>query len=72
MPNAIPGTVAEGEEIADLEKIFWIVNVSKYPELRKIEGCSALTDLNATITDCKEIMKMAKGFGVKDEYIFRD
>ena len=52
MPNAIPGTVAEGEEIADLEKIFWIVNVSKYPELRKIEGCGALTDLNATITDC--------------------
>ena len=52
MPNAIPGTVAEGEEITDLEKIFWIVNVSKYPELRKIEGCNALTDLNATITDC--------------------
>ena len=58
--------------LADVEKIFWIVNVSDYEELRKIEGCERLTDLKATTTDCHEIVKMAKSFGVKDEYIFRD
>ena len=58
--------------LADLEKIFWIVNVSGYEELRNIKGCEKLIDLKATTTDCQEIVKMAKSFGVKDEYIFRD
>ena len=58
--------------LADLEKIFWIVNVSGYEELRNIKGCEKLIDLKATTTDCHEIVKMAKSFGVKDEYIFRD
>ena len=32
-------------------KIMWIVNNSKYEELRKIEGCSTLWDLTATTSD---------------------
>ena len=55
-----------------LEKIFWILNNSAYPELRKLEGCETLTDLKATTTDCQDIMKMAKGFGVPDENIYRN
>ena len=62
----------ETAPVGELEKLFWIVNVSKYPELRKLGGCEDLTDLLATTTDCKDIMKMAKGLGVKDENIFRD
>ena len=68
-PNAAPQVAPVSNE---LQKIFWILNVSKYPELRKLEGCQDLTDLNATIPDCLEIMKMAKGLGVRDENIYRD
>ena len=59
--------------IADkVEKIFWIVNNSKYDELRKIEGCTTLWDLNATPVDVQVIKKMAKGLGVKDENLYHD
>jgi hypothetical protein len=30
-----------------------------------------LTDLKATTTDCEDIVKMAKGLGVPEKYIFR-
>ena len=68
-PNAVHKVAPVSDELV---KMFWIVNVSKYSELRKLEGCQDLTDLNATTTDCVDIMKMAKGLGVKDENIFRD
>ena len=57
---------------AKVEKIFWIVNNSVYDELRKIEGCETLTDLKATTTDCQDILKIAKGFEVPDENIYRN
>ena len=58
-------------EVKELQKIFWIFNCTVYDELRKQEGCETLTDLKATTTDCEDIVKMAKGLGVPDEYIFR-
>ena len=73
-PNPTPAAVTdEGDvsEVKDLEKIFWIFNCTVYDELRKQEGCETLTDLKATTTDCEDIVKMAKGLGVPDEYIFR-
>lgn len=30
-----------------------------------------MTDLKATTTDCEDIVKMAKGLGVPEKYIFR-
>ena len=73
-PKPIPAAETGGDdvsEVKDLEKIFWIFNCSVYDELRKQEGCETLTDLKATTTDCEDIVKMAKGLGVPDEYIFR-
>ena len=45
---------------------------AKYEELRKIEGCKTLYDLNATITDAKHIIAIADAIGVKDEHRFID
>ena len=53
-------------------KIMWIINNSNYEELRKIEGCQTLWDLNATTTDVQVIKKMAKALGVTDEHLYHD
>ena len=45
-------------------KIFWLATEAKYDELRKVEGCETLYDLNATITDGEHIMAIADAIGV--------
>ena len=42
------------------ELYFWISNNDNYSDLRNIEDCGTLNDLNATPRDCKEILKFAR------------
>ena len=48
----------------DLVKIFWMINNSKYDQLRVIKGCETLSDLTATPKDIVFIEKMAKFYGI--------
>ena len=59
-------------KMQELVKIFWIINNSKYDQLRLLKGCENLADLEATPKDVVFIEKMAKCFGVEDENLFKD
>lgn len=52
--------------------IFWIITDKDYSQLRKVEGCENLSDLNATKSDSVHILNFAKKLGVKDGMIFRN
>ena len=47
-----------------LEKIFWLITENDYSELRKIDGCKELGNLDATIKDGKHMISMADAFGI--------
>ena len=56
----------------NLVKMFWMINNSKYDQLRKIKGCETLGDLTATPKDIVFIEKMAKAYGVADDDFYKD
>ena len=56
----------------DLVKIFWMINNSKYDQLRLIQGCETLGDLTATPKDIVFIEKMAKSYGVQPDDFYKD
>ena len=50
----------------------WIITDRDYSQLRKVEGCEMLGDLNATKTDSVHILEFAKAMGVTEDRIFRN
>ena len=59
------------ENFKNEQRFFWIIIDKDYEELRKIEGCEKLGDLNATKSDATHIVDFARGVGVPDENIWR-
>ena len=47
-----------------LEKIFWLITENDYSELRELDGCKDLGDLDATIKDSKHMINMADALGI--------
>ena len=50
----------------------WIITQMKYDNLRTIEGCEGLEDLEATKTDATHILNIARGFGIPESRLFRN
>ena len=51
-------------------KICWLIFCDAYGKLRLQKGCENLSDLEAVKKDKLEILKIAKGLGIKEEYSF--
>ena len=60
------------QKAVEMHKYFWMVTQDIYDNLRQIDGCENLKDLNATKTDGGYIQEMARKIGVPKENTFID
>ena len=60
------------QKAVQMHKYFWMVTQDAYDNLRQINGCENLKDLNATKTDGGYVQEMARKLGVPQENTFID